>query len=220
MAILGFISLAVIGLLRFVLGSQFLVALWKRRDLLQAVGPFGGRLETTSLFELPRIRLWKLNFDVIIHYSEGGSNIGLTTDYQIPWADPVLRCELQRRKTVETFAPWMAEKPIDLAAPLLDDSYVVTGNDEPRIRRLFSARVQSAVLSLLALHVADSFDEPNIRFSIADGLCVITRSGHITDALALRNFIVLCAELHDAALECVGGELAIASGVKESKSCA
>jgi hypothetical protein len=220
MAILGFVTLALLALMGFVLGLRFVFARSKRQELLRGASPFGGRLETTSFFELPRIRLWKRNFEVIIQFSESGGNIGSTTDYRIPWPDSVLRCALQRRKVVETIAPWMAEKPIDLAAPLLDDSYVVTGIDEPRIRRLFSARVQSAVLSLLALHVPESFDEPNIRFSIADGLCVITRSGHITDALALRNFILLCAELHDAALECAGGELAIASGVKESKSCA
>jgi len=219
MAIFVFFALGVIFLLGFVLGQQFFIARSQRQGLLRAASQFGGRLEDFSWFELPRIRMWKRNFEAIVQYW-GSGNIGLTTTFRIAWTDSDLECEVRRRRAVESIAPFMQEHPIDLAAPLLDDSYLVTGNDESRIRSLFSARVQTALINILALPVPFSLDRPDVQFSIADGLVTVTKSGRLTDSYALEIFIRLCAEMHDAALAAAGRGGVGANDASESKSCA
>lgn len=218
MAIIVFLAFGLSILLGFVFFQQFFIVRSQRQGLLRAASKFDGHLEETSWFELPQIRIWKNNFDAIVQFSGSGS-MGLKTTFRIPWTDSELECDVRRRQFAESITPFKNE-PINLAAPLLDDDFVVTGNDEQRIRRLFSARVQTALINLLTLHVPFCLDRPDVQFSIADGLFTVTKSGRLTDGYSLEMFIRLCAELHDSSIEAVGLRGVSVTGVSKSRSSA
>lgn len=202
-----------------VLGIVFIAVRFERVGLLRAASQIGGRVEGSGLFELPQIRLWIRNFDAVVQFS-GSGNVGLT-HLRIPWTDSELKCELRRRPVVDSVMSFLEqERSIDLAAPLMDSGYVVTGNDESRIRGLFSARVQTALINLVALPVSNSMERPDVQFSIADGLCTVTKSGRVIDCHSLVAFVRLCAELHEAALASSGTGEMVAAGLKVDKSCA
>jgi hypothetical protein len=110
-------------------------------------------------------------------------------------------------------------RPMPLAAPLLDDTYVVTGNDEPQIRRLLSARAQSLLIQLSGLAPFPGRRHPDVRLTVEGGLFTVSKPSHITHEFDLEQFIRLCAELHGAALDSTSGGVVRHQPIP-SKSCA
>jgi len=218
MAIAVFVALWLTFIIGMALRQQYLIVRSQRQGLLRASARFGGRLESVSWFESPSIRMWKGNFEANVRFI--GSGPSGQTQFRIPWIDPQLTCSVRRRQVIDRLVFTRQEQPIDLAAPLLDDGYVVIGNDESRIRRLLSARVQTTLIHLLAMPVAFYLDRPDVQLSISDGLFVVTKSSRITESYALEAFIYMCAELHDAALVAAGPRGVDVTGASESKPCA
>ncbi|MCI0360659.1 MAG: hypothetical protein L0211_19455 [Planctomycetaceae bacterium] len=191
-------------------------ARWYCRPLRRVALRVGGHLET-SWFVLPEIKLRLDNFEAVVEFV-GTGKAGSETLFRVPWTDPQLRCELRQLGVVGRIWSLLQARPVELAAPLLDDSYVVTGNDEPQIRRLFSARVQTALLQLAPL-APNPLRHPDIRLTIEDGLLTVAKPSHILDETMLEGFIRLCAELHDAALDAMGSTMNHSASAP-SKSCA
>ena len=218
MEILAFLLAGLFILLGFVLGGNFIINRWHRRWLAHVAKRVGGRLHDGSWLELPEMTLRCGYFGARVTF-EGDGKASSQTVFRIPWIEEQLRCEVRQRGVIEGLLRLPNEQPIEMAAPLLDAGYVVTGNEELKIRRLFSARVQSALIQLARLAPVPYRKHPDVHMVIEDGLVTITKASHIVDEPTVEQFIRLCAELHDAALHELSSAVA-RSVVPPSKSCA
>jgi hypothetical protein len=187
-----------IAILLITIGASLLTYQSRQQTLAQVADRFRGRLEYSTIFDLPRIRLRFEGTQALLRYTSHGKR-GWHTHFQITWPDAKFRCELYREGMNTRLRRLMGMEDIQIGSAQFDQAFFITGNNVSEVRSLLSAEVQ-AIIFRLAPANDGLIGLSNVYVEFKGGVLTVTKPQHLATVGELDRFICLSAELYVAAL--------------------
>jgi hypothetical protein len=196
-AALVFVMLVIVG----VIGAMIAYHQYhESRQLFERIATrFRGRLEGGDFFTSPQVRLKFQGAPAVLKFMQVGKDSNQTV-FTISWPDRELRCEIYPQDIFSGFRKLWGMEDIQIGSPQFDDAYFISGNNQPAIRQLLTAEVQSAVFRLAALHFANFYATREIQVKWAGGVLTVTKPSRLSTFESLEQFLSLCGVLFTAAL--------------------
>lgn len=172
----------------------------RRRDVLDRIAQrFRGRLENSTFFTLPQVRLRFQDYPALLKYTKVGKH-GYHTHFTITWPEPALRCEVYPQDIMSGFRKLWGMEDIEIGSPQFDRDFFISGNNRAHVRELLTSEVQAIIFRLSHVGAPNFFGTRNIQVKWAGGVLTVTKPTFLTTYEQLEPFILLSSELFTAAM--------------------